>query len=59
MVERFDNVVATRTFSKAYGMAALRVGWGYCPSAIADVLNRLRGPFNVNGLALAAAEGGT
>ena len=56
MVERFDNVVATRTFSKAYGMAALRVGWGYCPPAIADVLNRLRGPFNVNGLALAAAE---
>jgi histidinol-phosphate aminotransferase len=47
-------VVVTRTFSKAYGLAALRLGWGYCPSAIADVLNRLRGPFNVNQLALQA-----
>lgn len=56
MVDKFDNVVTTRTFSKAYGLAALRVGWGYCPPAIASVLNRLRGPFNVNGLALAAAE---
>lgn len=56
MVDAFDNVVVTRTFSKAYGLAALRIGWGYCPPAIADVLNRLRGPFNVNAAALAAAD---
>ena len=56
MVERFNNVVTTRTFSKAYGLAALRIGWGYCPPAIADVLNRLRGPFNVTAPALVAAK---
>ena len=54
LVEEFDNVVMTRTFSKIYGLAALRLGWGYCPPAIADVLNRIRGPFNVNAAALAA-----
>ena len=48
MVDRHDNVVMTRTFSKIYGLAALRLGWAYCPAAVADVLNRLRGPFNVN-----------
>lgn len=42
-----SNVVMTRTFSKAYGLAGLRLGWAYCPPAIADVLNRIRGPFNV------------
>lgn len=47
LVEEFDNVVMTRTFSKIYGLAALRLGWGYCPPAVADVLNRIRGPFNV------------
>ena len=47
LVERHDNVVMTRTFSKIYGLAALRLGWAYCPPAVADVLNRLRGPFNV------------
>ncbi len=47
LVDQFDNVVMTRTFSKIYGLAALRLGWGYCPSAVADVLNRIRGPFNV------------
>ena len=54
LVDRFDNVVATRTFSKAYGLAALRLGWGYCPAGIAEVLNRVRGPFNINSAALAA-----
>jgi histidinol-phosphate aminotransferase len=44
-----------RTFSKIYGLAALRVGWAYCPPAIADVLNRVRGPFNVAAAAQAAA----
>jgi histidinol-phosphate aminotransferase len=44
----------TRTFSKIYGLAALRLGWAYCPSHVADVLNRIRGPFNVSGPAIAA-----
>jgi histidinol-phosphate aminotransferase len=41
------NAVMLRTFSKIFGLAALRLGWAYCPPGIADVLNRLRGPFNV------------
>lgn len=53
MVEAHDNVVMTRTFSKIYGLAAVRLGWAYCPPAIVDVLNRVRGPFNVNALAQA------
>ncbi|HXC57060.1 MAG TPA: histidinol-phosphate transaminase [Rhizomicrobium sp.] len=48
MVANYRNVVMTRTFSKIYGLAGLRVGWAYCPSAVADVLNRIRGPFNVS-----------
>jgi histidinol-phosphate aminotransferase len=44
----------TRTFSKIYGLAALRLGWAYCPAAVADVLNRVRGPFNVTAPSLAA-----
>ncbi|MCI0430780.1 MAG: histidinol-phosphate transaminase [Rhodospirillales bacterium] len=48
-------VVVTRTLSKMYGLAGLRIGWVYCPPAVADVLNRLRGPFNVSGPAQAAA----
>jgi len=48
MVATFQNVVMTRTFSKIYGLAGLRVGWAYCPAAVADVLNRIRGPFNVS-----------
>jgi histidinol-phosphate aminotransferase len=48
------NVVMTRTFSKAYGLAGLRLGWAYCPPAVADAINRIRGPFNVTGPALAA-----
>jgi histidinol-phosphate aminotransferase len=55
MVSRFPNVVMTRTFSKIYGLAGLRVGWAYCPAAVADVLNRVRGPFNVSIAAQAAA----
>jgi histidinol-phosphate aminotransferase len=50
-----DNVVMTRTFSKIFGLAALRLGWAYCPPAVADVLNRVRGPFNVAAPAQAAA----
>jgi histidinol-phosphate aminotransferase len=54
LVDEFDNVAMTRTFSKIYGLAALRLGWAYCPAAVADVLNRVRGPFNVCQPALAA-----
>ncbi len=54
LVATMPNVIMTRTFSKAYGLAALRLGWAYCPPQIADVLNRIRGPFNVNLAAQAA-----
>jgi histidinol-phosphate aminotransferase len=55
MVSQFDNVVMTRTFSKAYGLAALRVGWAFCPVEVTDVLNRVRGPYNVSLAAQRAA----
>lgn len=48
------NVVMTRTFSKVYGLAALRVGWMYAPADIIDAVNRVRGPFNMNAPAIAA-----
>jgi histidinol-phosphate aminotransferase len=54
-LSRYDNLLVSRTFSKAYGLAALRVGYAICSAQIADVLNRVRQPFNVNSLALAAA----
>ena len=44
-----DNVVMTRTFSKIYGLASLRLGWMVGPAHVVDALNRIRGPFNVNG----------
>lgn len=50
-----QNTVMTRTFSKMFGLGGMRVGWGYFPSEIADVLNRVRGPFNVSAAAQAAA----
>ena len=50
-----DNVVMLRTFSKIYALGGMRVGWAYCPPGIADVLNRLRGPFNVSAASQAAA----
>ncbi|HLJ70518.1 MAG TPA: histidinol-phosphate transaminase [Roseiarcus sp.] len=49
-----ENVVMTRTFSKIYGLANLRLGWAYGPAHVIDALNRIRGPFNVNGAAIAA-----
>jgi len=52
---RYPNLLVSRTFSKAYGLAALRVGYSLSSATIADVLNRVRQPFNVNSLALAAA----
>ncbi len=54
-LERFPNLILTRTFSKAYGLAGLRVGYALARPEVADLLNRLRQPFNVNSLALAAA----
>ncbi len=54
LVDRADNVVMLRTFSKIYALAGLRLGWGYFPAAIADVMHRVRGPFNVSTPALAA-----
>jgi histidinol-phosphate aminotransferase len=54
LVATSDNVVMTRTFSKIYGLANLRLGWMYAPEAIIDAVNRIRGPFNVNGAAMAA-----
>jgi len=56
LVEARDNVVMTRTFSKIYGLGGLRVGWGYGPAHVIDVLGRIRGPFNLSSPALAAAE---
>ena len=56
LVESRDNVVMTRTFSKLHGLGGLRVGWGYGPSHVVDVLNRLRGPFNLSHAALVTAE---
>ena len=53
---RLPNVVATRTFSKIYGLGGLRIGWGYGPRDIIDVLNRIRGPFNLSHAALEGAE---
>jgi len=56
LIEARENVVMTRTFSKIYGLGGTRVGWGYGPKAIIEVLNRIRGPFNLSTVALAAAE---
>ena len=52
---RYPNLVVTRTFSKAYGLASLRVGYGISHPDVADILNRIRQPFNINSMALAAA----
>lgn len=50
------NVLMTRTFSKIYGLGGLRIGWGYGPAAMIDVMTRIRQPFNLSGVQLAAAE---
>ena len=54
LVDRKANTVMMRTFSKIHGLAALRLGWAYMPEEIAATYQRIRGPFNVNGLAVAA-----
>lgn len=55
LVDAGDNTVMTRTFSKIYGLAALRIGWMYAPTNIVDIINRTRGPFNVNAAAQVTA----
>ncbi|MEX2961655.1 histidinol-phosphate transaminase [Microbulbifer sp. TYP-18] len=56
LVEEFENVVMTRTFSKIYGLPSLRIGWAYCPESVVRSAGRIRTPFNTNGPALAAAK---
>jgi len=56
LIDRHPNVFMTRTFSKIYGLGGLRIGWGYGAKDIIDNLNRVRGPFNLSNLQLAAAE---
>jgi histidinol-phosphate aminotransferase len=48
LARRSDNVIVTRSFSKIHGLAALRVGWGYCPAHLADAIDRIRPPFNTS-----------
>jgi histidinol-phosphate aminotransferase len=55
-LERFPNLLVARTFSKVYGLASLRVGYALSHATVADLLNRVRQPFNNNSLALLAAE---
>ncbi len=55
-LQSYPNLIITRTFSKAYGLAGLRVGYAVSQPNVADLLNRVRQPFNVNSIALAAAE---
>lgn len=54
LASEYDNVIMTRTFSKIYGLAAIRLGWAYGPQSVIDAINRVRGPFNVSGPAMAA-----
>ena len=54
LVDAGDNVIVTRTFSKMHGLGGARLGWAYGPANVIDVLNRIRGPFNVNSAALVA-----
>jgi histidinol-phosphate aminotransferase len=56
LMREFSNLAVTRTFSKIYGLAGLRVGYAVTAPALADLLNRVRQPFNVNSLGLVAAE---
>jgi histidinol-phosphate aminotransferase len=54
-LRRHPNLILTRTFSKAYGLAGLRVGYAFAHPSVGDIMNRVRQPFNVNSIALAAA----
>ena len=50
LVDQFENIILTRTFSKAYGLAGLRLGWCYTSQKVATILNKVKGPFNTQGL---------
>ena len=56
LVKKFPNLIITRTFSKIYSLAAFRVGWGYSSPEIIQILEKIRGPFNVNLIAQLAAS---
>jgi histidinol-phosphate aminotransferase len=56
LVDRYPNLILTRTFSKIHALAALRIGYAVSSAGVADLMNRARQPFNVNALAMAAAE---
>ncbi|WP_108482901.1 histidinol-phosphate transaminase [Oceaniglobus ichthyenteri] len=56
LVDKRENVIMIRTFSKIYGLGGLRIGWAYGPAHVIDALNRVRGPFNLSDLQMAAAE---
>ena len=56
LVDEFENVIMTRTFSKIYGLSGMRIGWAYCPLEVIAIIQRIRTPFNTNGPAMAAAE---
>ena len=58
LLGEFPNLIVTRTFSKAYGLAGLRVGYAFAQPGVADLMNRVRQPFNVNSISLAAATAG-
>ena len=55
LVNNHNNLIILRTFSKIYGLAALRVGWSYSSSWITKIINQVRGPFNISSPAIAAA----
>ena len=57
LAKQNNNVIMLRTFSKIYGMGGIRLGWGYFPKEVADILNRVRSPFNVSFVAQAAGFG--
>ncbi len=57
LIDRYPNLIITRTFSKIHALAALRIGYAVSSEGVADLMNRARQPFNVNALAMAAAEG--
>ena len=51
LVKEFENVICTRTFSKVYGLAGIRLGWCYSSIKVANILNKVKGPFNTNSFA--------
>jgi histidinol-phosphate aminotransferase len=56
LIDSYPNIVMTRTFSKLHGLGGLRIGWGYAQQSVIDILNRVRGPFNLSTCQIDAAE---